>query len=138
MPRPTDSAGLPSASHSRQLPGARTLLLVATISGLILFGLWLGRMLLARDALEARLNAVSGDVASLKAENERLESELGYLQSDEGLERLARDELGWTKPGEGAVIVVGKEAPSVREAPPAPKAPENAPNWLRWWRLFFG
>ena len=58
-----------------------------------------------RDLLAARLAAV-------EARNASMEDEIARLQTPEGVEDYARSQLGWTKPGENAVIVEGVEGTS--------------------------
>ena len=52
------------------------------------------------DQLQAEAEAVSERTAALAEEVE-------YLQTDEGVEAYAREELGWIKEGENAVLVYG-------------------------------
>ncbi len=115
----------------------RHLLLLAGLAAVGLLTLSFGRMLIARYELGERTEAARREIAALQAENASLRQELAYWQSDEGVERLAREELGWARPGETGVVVVGADSPKAWA--PAPRPPrEAAPNWQRWWQLFFG
>lgn len=51
--------------------------------------------------LRAHLYTLKAHNARLRADNGRLAREVGSLRSDPGaIERVAREELGWVKPGE--------------------------------------
>ncbi len=66
-----------------------------------------------------------------KEKNNKLKSELSYVQTTEFIEKEARDKLFMVKKGEQKVLI--------------PKEFENAsgikkdsdPNWRQWWNLFF-
>lgn len=66
-----------------------------------------------------------------KQENQRLKSALSYSQTQEFIEREARDKLFMVKKGEQKVLIP-------QEADNPQKPPEdNSPNWKKWWNLFF-
>ena len=66
-----------------------------------------------------------------KQENQRLKSALSYSQSQEFIEKQARDKLFMVKAGEQKVLVP-QESESSQEA-----QKDNNPNWKKWWNLFF-
>lgn len=70
------------------------------------------------------------ELAQAQAEQEKLKGQLEYVQSDEFVEREAREKLGLGKPGEEVVIV-----PTV---PPVPSVSQSGgePNWYKWWKLY--
>lgn len=49
-------------------------------------------------------------LAQIEAENERLRQELEYMNSDEYIEAIARQQLGLVYPGETAVVLVKTDA----------------------------
>ena len=70
-------------------------------------------------------------LAEVQAEQEKLKKQLEYVQSDEFVEREAREKLGLGKPGETVVIV------PTPELPPSAKASEGRQsNWRKWWGLY--
>jgi len=98
-----------------------------------------GGLVLTAYQLNQRESSLQGEVKELQLENEQLETAIRQLSTDEALEKLAREELGWTKPGETGIVVVPKDANadrSAREA--ASKRRDDLPIWRRWWDLFFG
>ena len=64
------------------------------------------RVTVADLQLRAQKQALERDIAALKAQNQGLQGQVEYLQTDDAIEKLAREELGWTKPGDTAVVVV--------------------------------
>jgi cell division protein FtsB len=65
--------------------------------------------------------------AQLAAENDRLAREADALRDDPGaIERVARAELGWVRPGE---LIVDLTGPPGADRPPSvfPSAPRSAP-----------
>jgi len=69
-------------------------------------------------------------------ENKRLQSELEYAQSPEFIEQEARNRLGLGREGETIVLMPKFQISSTKSQTNEEKE-ENAPNWKRWWRLFF-
>lgn len=75
--------------------------------------------------------------------NAKLKAEFGYVQSQEFIEREAREKLGMVREGEqivllpksqtrlpdGQVSTINDQIEQVKE--------EQIPKWKRWWRLFF-
>ena len=74
------------------------------------------------------------NVERLRQENNRLQSELEYVQTDEFVEREAREKLKLVKPNETVVLI----PENVLRAATASAVPTPAPpNWEQWMRLFF-
>lgn len=64
----------------------------------------------------------------LRIDNERLAREADALRSDlRAVERVARAELGWVKPGEVIFEVGEEEAAPARPPLPGPRSPPPAP-----------
>lgn len=68
-----------------------------------------------------------------KQENERLKSELSYVQTQEFVEKEARDKLFMTKPNES--VVLGSEDAQKNDSSATKEA--TKPNWKKWAELFF-
>ncbi|MCU0281275.1 MAG: septum formation initiator family protein [Acidimicrobiia bacterium] len=69
---------------------------------------------------------------ALRAENEHLAGEVAVLETDEEVERLAREQFGLVRPGEAAFVVV---APAGEEAAAPEREPTlDDPGELPWWR----
>ncbi len=66
-----------------------------------------------------------------KQENQRLKSALSYSQTQEFIEKEARDKLFMVKADEQKVLI-SKESENSQEA-----SKNNDPNWKKWLKLFF-
>lgn len=71
---------------------------------------------------------------ALASKNEELKRELSEAQTPEYIEKVAREKLGLVKEGE-TIILMPPRKDSGQANIPAPD--ESAPNWKKWWRLFF-
>ncbi len=94
----------------------RQLALIAAVTVLVLIGISFARITLANDQMQLQKQQAQSTVESLKSENQALQTQVAVLSTDAAVEGLARKELGWTKPGDTAVILV---APTVVSAAPA-------------------
>jgi cell division protein FtsB len=86
---------------------------------------------------EARLEQ---EIAAERAKHEALLARTEYVQTDEYVEHVAREELKWVKPGEIVVVPVPLERKPVPtpETPPAPtELLQGESHWQEWWSLFF-
>ncbi len=122
-------AGRPSLS----LP-LRQIVIVVLVVVLGVVMLSFARILIVEYQLNLQKQSLETDIAELRQQNEQLRSEIDYLQSDAAIERLAREELGWTKPGETAVIVInGNATAPTASATATPDAPVKRDDGFYWW-----
>lgn len=96
-------------------------LIFTTLQAIV--GLWR-----AQDKLTGR----EKELARLDAQQKELLKQKMVVESPEYLEKIARDKLGLSKPGEEVIIV---PAELLAQAPK--KASDLTENWKRWWRLLF-
>jgi cell division protein FtsB len=68
-----------------------------------------------------------------KQENQRLKSALSYSQTQEFIEKEARNKLFMVKKGEQKVFLENESSLSGQ----AQGIGDNDPNWKKWWKLFF-
>lgn len=125
----------------RRSPSKRNwqLLGIACLAVLAYFLFSLSDLVVSKHRLDERLSALQSEVTRLEAESKALEQEVEWLRTDQAVEALAREELGWVKPGETGVIVVPSEPTTATEEPQRVKLKTSrVPNWERWWALFFG
>jgi len=88
-------------------------------------------------AAQAELEQWEARVQEAKAQRERLEKELAYVQTDDYIDRQARTIFGWVRPGETPVEVIIEEPPATSAQPAGQPAQVKRP-WQAWWDLFFG
>jgi len=70
-----------------------------------------------------------------KQENQKLKSQLSYVQSQEFIEEQARNKLFLIKPGEQEVLI--SEDLIKGASTPSARTKKDDPNWRKWWSLFF-
>ncbi len=115
------------------------LVAVAGLAVLAYFLFSLSDLVISKHRLDERLTSLQSEVSRLEAESKDLEREVAWLQTDEAVEALAREELGWVKPGETGVAAVSPTAVAVPETAASTKIKlGHEPNWQRWWHLFVG
>ncbi len=79
-----------------------------------------------------KLTAREGRVAALKAEQEELLRKKAIVENPNYWEKVARDQLGLSKPGEEIIII-----PSELLASAPTASPDATPNWQKWANLLF-
>jgi cell division protein FtsB len=85
-----------------------------------------------RQILESQrqVNSARAQLDALEAENERLAADVAALQTDEEVEKLAREKLGYVRPGETAYVVLD---PPAAETEPLPQTDELVLPEQRTW-----
>ena len=80
------------------------------------------------------------EIAAERAKHETLLARREYVQTDEYVERVAREELKWVRPGEIVVVPIplNRKPLSTPETSPAPaQSLQGESYWQEWWALFF-
>lgn len=110
-------------------------LVLLTISLLINFS----SQVLQATRLETRRGTLATEVALLEAENQALQGAVEYAESNANVERVAREQLGYTRAGDTVLLPQFPVAtPVPTAAPPAAlPPPAREPNWRQWWGAFF-
>jgi cell division protein FtsB len=99
-----------------------------------------GRKATANYRVRNEESRLEQEIAAERAKHEALLARREYVQTDEYVEQVAREEFKWVKPGEVVVVPV----PLKREPLPTPQSPsaptgllEAESHWQEWWELFF-
>ncbi|MEE8374843.1 MAG: septum formation initiator family protein [Acidimicrobiia bacterium] len=97
-------------------PGAA----LATLLFLVMGAAFLTQVVPYRQILDSQrqVNSARAQLAALEEDNEVLAADIAALQTDEEVEKLAREKLGYVRPGETAYIVLD---PPGEETPPQPQ-----------------
>lgn len=115
--------------------------LISTISVLLF------TILLSISLLKSINNITSGTqkvkdaeikVKDLEKQNAELEIKVETVQTQDFIEKQARDKLGLAKPGETVVVLPDPEI--LRKLAPERSTEETAlpdPNWKKWMKIFF-
>jgi hypothetical protein len=109
------------------------LALVALVVVVVDFGQRLG----ASQRLTEERNRAGTEVAALETEQGALRTQVAYATTDAAVVQWALEHGRMVRPGEQLVV------PIIPTAPPTPVAapialPPPPPNWMLWWRMFFG
>jgi cell division protein FtsB len=99
-----------------------------------------GRKATANYRVRREETRLEQEIAAERAQHEALLARREYVQMDEYIEQVAREELKWVKPGEIVVVPVpiNRKPLPTPETPPAPTKPlQRESQWQEWWALFF-
>ena len=80
------------------------------------------------------------EIAAERAKHEALLARREFVQTDEFVERVAREELKWVRPGEIVVVPIPlsrKSLPTPGTSPAPVKPLQVESHWQEWWALFF-
>ena len=91
--------------------------------------------------LEQYRDSIEQNVARLSEENTALERSVTYYESRDYAESVAREQLGYARPGDTVLMPTFPDQLSIT-APvilaQTSAAPNNEPNWVRWWNILRG
>jgi cell division protein FtsB len=102
------------------------ILLIAVLFLVAYFGVSIVANAITRYELMREQDRLRRDIADLLAQQRRLDALRAYMQTDEFIERAAREQ-GLVRPGDTAVVVAAPTPAAT--ATPAPGAP--------WWERYF-
>ena len=114
---------------------------LVTLLFLLLGAAFLTQVVPYRQIIDAQRQVATaqGRLDTLQTENEALQADVEALSTDEEIEKLAREKLGYVRPGETAYIVL--DPPGSNEAEPAETTPIPVPEktWVdRLWEFVTG
>lgn len=117
-------------------PGAA----MATLLILVVGAAFLTQVVPYRQIVDSQrqVNDARATLAALEAENRHLEADVAALETEAEIEKLAREKLGYVRPGETAFVVV--DPPGTVEAPaPEPLPEPDEKTWVdRIWEFLTG
>lgn len=101
---------------------------------LLFFSFSLLREVKNKSKIKAEILSLEQDITKLDSDNEKLQSLIDYLKTDEYAELAAKEKLGMKKEGEKVILVTENEDELVRSV-----SVENRPssNLQLWWNYFF-
>ncbi|MCS6803329.1 MAG: septum formation initiator family protein [Chloroflexota bacterium] len=122
----------------RTLPLTATqVVLILTLPLVTYFGYGAARKAMEIHELRGRAERLRLEIEQLQARHLELTRQREYLKTEQFVERVAREELGFIKPTEIPIVVVVKPdaAATSRQAAPLPLDQRSNPQ--RWWDAFF-
>jgi cell division protein FtsB len=91
--------------------------------------------------LEQYRDSIAQNVVRLRDQNATLARSVTYFESRDYAESVAREQLGYARPGDTVMMPTFPDQLSTT-APVVPAAPATTaptePNWLRWWTMLSG
>jgi cell division protein FtsB len=105
---------------------------VATLLFLLLGLAFLTQVVPYRQIMEANQNVERARerLAALEAENAELEADVEALETPTEIEKLAREKLGYVRPGETAYVVLDPPESEVESTEPEPEPEEEPRTWV--------
>ncbi|MEX0795601.1 MAG: septum formation initiator family protein [Acidimicrobiia bacterium] len=105
-----------------------TVLLIAALF-LVIGAAFLTQLIPYRQIIDSnrQVESARAELTALEAENTQLQADVAALETPEEIERLAREKLGYARPGETAYVVLDPPGAgqSVTRQDPEPAAPER-------------
>ena len=99
-----------------------------------------GRKATANYRIQREEIRLEQEIAAERVQHEALLARREYVQTDEYVEQVAREELKWARAGETVIIPIPlkRKPPPTPETSPAPgKLSQREFYWQEWWGLFF-
>ncbi len=112
---------------------------VMWVTGLICLAFLFGTVVQAwsNSQLMQQLQAEQQKLQQIQIQHDRLIKAAHYYNDPTVIEREARQQLGYVRPGEQPVVVVGadnQQQPGTQTSPPRSPLPSY---WQDWWNIFF-
>ncbi len=107
-------------------------LLVVTLLFLLIGAAFLTQLVPYQQILDSQrqVNAAKAQLSALEEENELLQADVDALHTDAEVEKLAREKLGYVRPGEKAYIVL--DPPGTDGKPPPATNLDAFPEEKTW------
>lgn len=110
-----------------------SVIVIVIIAISILTGL--GKQIAAALNASKRVEEQANRVTRLTEKNNQLKKQLVQAQTPDAIEKIARDQLNLSKPGETIVVIPDELITKVLEEA-KPKEEPKIPNWQGWLKLF--
>ncbi len=118
--------------------GGNAIYLIAAFTVFIYLMFSIGGRTIQLYGLKAEAETLRKEIATLEQENKHLLSRKQIVTSDTYIEKIAREELGMSRPGEQPVIIVSDNDQASKMEDSIVEVQDPRPYWRQWWDLFFG
>jgi len=90
------------------------------------------------SSLRSQEKELSEKYAQLESTRDALEAELVYANSDDAVEKWAREQAGMIQEGDIPIVLLPPSDPIIPEAPTQETTVDEVEKWEIWQELFFG
>jgi cell division protein FtsB len=90
-----------------------------------------------RVEVRKEISNLKREIENLNKENNKLGNLIEYFGTEEYIESISREKLGYKKPGEKIIIFTEEDSNSVLNTKNKTEEPEDSPNIELWWNYFF-
>jgi cell division protein FtsB len=141
MPLVTRAVGIEETTG--RLRARRSSLFTQTIilvTGFVCFAFLLGSLAQAwsNSMLMRQVQDAQEQTQQLQAYHDQLAQQAHYYADPFVIESEARQSLGYIRPGEHLVVIVGSNQQSQQNTPRTSQPPVIQSSWQQWWNVFFG
>ncbi len=113
---------------------------VMWVTGLVCLAFLFGTLAQAwtNNQLMQQLQKEQQKLQQAHIQNERLAQAANYYKDPSVIEKEAREQLGYIRPGEQPVVIVGTNVKNQARTQASSNTTPSQGYWLQWWALFTG
>jgi cell division protein FtsB len=113
---------------------------VIWVTGLICLAFLLGSLAQAwtNSQLMQRLNTTQQQTQQAQSYHDHLSQQANHYQDPAVIEKEAREQLGYVRPGEHPIVIVGSKQTPAQSTSSSTKTAPPQNLWQLWWNVFFG
>lgn len=113
---------------------------VIWLTGLICLAFLLATLAQAwsNSSLAGRVQTARQQFQQVQNQHTQLTNQANHDKDPSVIEREAREQLGYIRPGEHPVVIISSSGPTPPPATHKAPAPAVQSFWQQWWHVFFG
>src|SRR5438876_4984934 len=113
---------------------------VIWVTGVICMAFLLGSLAQAwsNSQLAQKVQEAQQQLNQLKDQQNHLKQLVNYYKDNTVIEREAREQLGYIRPHEHLIVMVGSDSSTQQPLPEQTAVSVQNGFWLEWWNIFFG
>ena len=113
---------------------------IILVTGLVCFAFLLGSLAQAwsNSTLIQRVQEAQQQTQQLQTYHDHLAQQAQHYSDPFVVESEARQDLGYIRPGEHPVVIVGANQQEQQSSSHTPNPPATQSFWQQWWNVFFG
>lgn len=125
----------------RKLPFKVNTKQALVIGAFVIFGFMLmdlNSRLMELSRVSVQRDAIQTEVVGLRSTEQELKDQIDYAESDQAVERWAREEGHMARPGDQVIIPIPPKGATPLPPPLPTPVVRKVENWEVWWALFWG